>query len=73
MKRNNLIHEELSACCIHVTVFLNTHFVICIIIIVGMSLKSNYNRANDVCRLGQISEKESPVGIFEEKGANHFF
>ena len=24
-------------------------------------------------RLGQISEKESPVGIFEEKGANHFF
>ena len=49
MKRNNLIHEELSACCIHVTVFLNTHFVICIIIIVGMSLKSNYNRANDVC------------------------
>ena len=24
-------------------------------------------------RLGQISENESPVGIFEEKGANHFF
>ena len=24
-------------------------------------------------RLGQISGKESPVGIFEEKGANNFF